>query len=153
MKASLALPPLGVPPLATRASATSGKLGLSLPIALVVGSIVGIGIFGLPQNMASGAGVDAILIGWTITGVGMLMLARVFQVLALRRPDLDNGVYAYARALSGDFPEGSMGPKVEAASRFAQATGRRALIGALDHIEAMLKGEAGTQVRLDSQAP
>ena len=103
MKASLALPPLGVPPLATRASATSGKLGLSLPIALVVGSIVGSGIFGLPQNMASGAGVDAILIGWTITGVGMLMLARVFQVLALRRPDLDNGVYAYARALSGDY--------------------------------------------------
>ena len=103
MKAGLALPPLGVPPLAAGASATSGKLGLSLLIALVVGSIVGSGIFGLPQNMAAGAGAGAILIGWTITGVGMLMLARVFQVLALRRPDLDNGVYAYARALSGDY--------------------------------------------------
>ena len=103
MKTSLALPPLGVPPLVTRASDTSGKLGLSLLIALVVGSIVGSGIFGLPQNMAAGAGAGAILIGWTITGVGMLMLARVFQVLALRRPDLDNGVYAYARALSGDY--------------------------------------------------
>ena len=103
MKASLALPSLGVPPLATRASDTSGKLGLGLLIALVVGSIVGSGIFGLPQNMAAGAGAGSILIGWTITGVGMLMLARVFQVLALRRPDLDNGVYAYARALSGDY--------------------------------------------------
>ena len=80
-----------------------GKLGLGLLVALVVGSIIGSGIFGLPQNMAAGAGAGAILIGWTITGVGMLMLARVFQVLALRRPDLDNGVYAYARALSGDY--------------------------------------------------
>ena len=111
MKASLALPPLGVPPLAARASDTSGKLGLSLLIALVVGSIVGSGIFGLPQNMAAGAGAGAIPIGWTITGVGMLMLARVFQVLALRRPDLDNGVYAYARALSGDSPKVRWGPR------------------------------------------
>ena len=81
----------------------SRKLGLGLLVALVVGSILGSGIFGLPQNMASGAAAGAILIGWTITGIGMLMLARVFQVLALRRPDLDNGVYAYARALSGDY--------------------------------------------------
>ena len=43
-----------------------------------------------------------------------------------------------------------MGPKVEAASRFAQATGRRALIGALEQIEAMLEGEAGTEVRPDA---
>ena len=103
MKASLASPPLGAVPTSTRASAVPGKLGLGLLVALVVGSIVGSGIFGLPQNMAAGAGAGAILIGWTITGVGMLMLARVFQVLALRRPDLDNGVYAYARALSGDY--------------------------------------------------
>ena len=105
MKASLATPPLAVLPAATRASAVPGKLGLRLGllVALVVGSIVGSGIFGLPQNMAAGAGAGAILIGWAITGAGMLMLARVFQVLALRRPDLDNGVYAYARALSGDY--------------------------------------------------
>ena len=85
------------------AKPATGKLGLGLLVALVVGSIIGSGIFGLPQNMAAGAGAGAILIGWTITGVGMLMLARVFQLLALRRPDLDNGVYAYARALSGDY--------------------------------------------------
>ena len=103
MRASLATPPIAVSPAATRASAVPGKLGLGLLVALVVGSIIGSGIFGLPQNMAAGAGAGAILIGWTITGVGMLMLARVFQVLALRRPDLDNGVYAYARALSGDY--------------------------------------------------
>lgn len=103
MKTSLARPPVIAMPIATPTTAVPAPLGLGLLVALVVGSIVGSGIFGLPQNMAAGAGAGAILIGWTITGVGMLMLARVFQVLALRRPDLDNGVYAYARALSGDY--------------------------------------------------
>lgn len=78
-------------------------LGLGLLSALVVGSILGSGIFGLPQNMAAGAGAGAIVIGWAITGAGMLMLAFTYQLLALRRPALDNGVYAYARALSGEY--------------------------------------------------
>lgn len=78
-------------------------LNLSLLVALVVGSVIGSGIFGIPQNMAASAGAGAILIGWTITGIGMLMLARVYQMLALRKPELDNGVYAYARALSGEY--------------------------------------------------
>ncbi len=81
----------------------AGKLGLGLLIALVVGSILGSGIFGLPQNMAAGAGAGAILIGWAITGTGMLMLAFTYQMLALRKPALDNGVYAYAQALSGEY--------------------------------------------------
>ena len=80
-----------------------GTLGLGLLVALVVGSIIGSGIFGLPQNMAAGASAGAILIGWAITGFGMLMLVRVFQILAIRKPALDNGVYAYARALSGEY--------------------------------------------------
>lgn len=84
-------------------AADKGRLGLGLLIALVIGSIIGSGIFGLPQNMAVGAGAGAILIGWAITGVGMLMLAFTYQMLALRRPELDNGVYAYARALSGEY--------------------------------------------------
>ncbi len=83
--------------------AEKGKLGLGLLVALVIGSIVGSGIFGLPQNMAVGAGAGAIVIGWAITGVGMLMLAFTYQMLAVRRPELDNGVYAYARALSGEY--------------------------------------------------
>ena len=51
----------------------------------------------------AGAGAGAILIGWTTTGVSMLMLARVYQMLAVREPELNNGVYAYARALSGEY--------------------------------------------------
>lgn len=90
------------PPAVTTAQAP-GRLSLGLLVALVVGSIVGSGIFGLPQNMAAGAGAGAILIGWAITGVGMLMLAKVYQMLAVRKPALNNGIYAYAQALSGDY--------------------------------------------------
>lgn len=85
------------------ATPAQSKLGLGLLVALVVGSIIGSGIFGLPQNMAAGAGAGAILIGWAVTGVGMLLLVRVYQMLSLRKPELDNGVYAYARALSGEY--------------------------------------------------
>ena len=47
------------------------------------------------------------------------------------------------------WPAGSMGPKVAAACAFVTATGRRAVIGSLDDIEALLAGTAGTQVRAD----
>lgn len=47
------------------------------------------------------------------------------------------------------FPAGSMGPKAEAACAFVLATGRRAVIGSLDHIEDMLSGNAGTEVCTD----
>jgi carbamate kinase len=44
------------------------------------------------------------------------------------------------------FPAGSMGPKVEAAARFVEATGQRAAIGSLEDIEAIIDGRAGTSV-------
>jgi carbamate kinase len=48
------------------------------------------------------------------------------------------------------FPEGSMGPKVQAACAFAQTTGKTAAIGQLSDVGAMLRGEAGTIVSLDA---
>ena len=57
---------------------------------------------------------------------------------------LDRVTPAELRSLS--FPAGSMGPKVEAVARFVEATGKRAAIGALDDIEAIVEGSAGTQV-------
>ncbi|WP_026873015.1 carbamate kinase [Inquilinus limosus] len=47
------------------------------------------------------------------------------------------------------FPAGSMGPKVEAACRFARATGKRACIGSLKDLSAMIAGTAGTTVTLE----
>ena len=50
-------------------------------------------------------------------------------------------------ALAGHgFAAGSMGPKVDAAVRFASVTGRRAAIGSLDQIAGIVRGEAGTNV-------
>ena len=70
---------------------------------MVVGSVVGGGVFTLPANFASATGVLGAVIAWSLAGVGMLMLALVFQSLALRRPDLDNGIYVYAQAGFGDY--------------------------------------------------
>jgi carbamate kinase len=44
------------------------------------------------------------------------------------------------------FPRGSMGPKVDAAVKFARSTGRRASIGALGDIARIVDGSAGTNV-------
>ena len=82
---------------------SSNKLGLLPLIALVVGSMIGGGVFSLPQNMAKGASPGAAIIGWLITGVGMLALAFVYQGLSTRKPQLDAGPYSYARAGFGDF--------------------------------------------------
>jgi carbamate kinase len=58
---------------------------------------------------------------------------------------------AELRAL--DFDAGSMGPKVEAACRFAEATGRRAAIGALTDLGRVARGDSGTQVSAGAAAP
>ncbi len=79
------------------------KLRLGSLTALVVGSMIGSGVFSLPQNMAAGAGPLAIIIGWAITAVGMLALVFVYQSLATRKPDLNAGPYAYAKAGFGPF--------------------------------------------------
>ena len=72
--------------------------------AMVVGGMVGAGIFSLPRTFANATGPLGAVIAWMIAGTGMYMLARVFQALAERRPDIDAGVYAYAREGFGDYP-------------------------------------------------
>jgi arginine:ornithine antiporter / lysine permease len=81
----------------------SRPLGLLPLTALVVGSMIGGGVFSLPQNMAKGASPGAVVIGWIISGIGILALALVYRNLAIRKPELDAGPYAYARAGFGDF--------------------------------------------------
>ena len=71
--------------------------------AMVVGGMVGAGIFSLPRTFANATGPMGAVIAWIIAGSGMYMLARVFQALAERRPDIDAGVYAYAREGFGDY--------------------------------------------------
>jgi arginine:ornithine antiporter/lysine permease len=87
----------------TKAPAEVRKFPLTTLIAMVVGSMVGAGIFSLPRNFALATGVYGALIAWAIAGTGMLMLAFVFQTLAVRKPDMDAGVYAYAKAGFGEY--------------------------------------------------
>ncbi|MEW7315173.1 amino acid permease [Buttiauxella gaviniae] len=78
------------------------KLGLAALTALVLSSMLGAGVFSLPQNMASVASPSALLIGWAITGVGILLLALAMVVLTRLRPDLDGGIFTYAREGFGE---------------------------------------------------
>jgi len=59
--------------------------------ALGIGSMIGGGIFGLPQQMARAAAPGPLIIGWFI-----------YQRLAISRPEINAGVYGYARAGFGD---------------------------------------------------
>jgi arginine:ornithine antiporter / lysine permease len=71
--------------------------------AMVVGSMIGAGVFSLPARFGSTTGVAGAIIAWIIAGIGMLMLALVFQTLAIRKPHLDAGIFAYAKAGFGDY--------------------------------------------------
>lgn len=90
---------------ARTAAAASGTAQVSMLTlaAFVVGSMVGAGVFSLPGAFAADTGVAGALIAWGIAGAGMLTLALVFRMLAVRRPDLDAGVFSYAKAGFGDF--------------------------------------------------
>ena len=88
------------PPVATP---SVQKLSLSSLTAMVIGSMVGAGIFNLPGRFATATGPFGAIIAWVVAGTGMYMLARVFQALAEKRPDIDSGVFAYAKAGFGDY--------------------------------------------------
>jgi APA family basic amino acid/polyamine antiporter len=76
-------------------------LGLPSATALVVGSIIGTGVFTMPAVMA-GAGTSSI-ITLGIIAVGALILGQLFGQLTKRVPSTDGGMYAYTRHEFGDF--------------------------------------------------
>ncbi len=84
-------------------TAATGKVSISVLAALVVGSMIGAGVFSLPRRFAQETGLLGSLIAWTLAGSGMLMLALVFKNLAVRKPRLNSGVFAYAQAGFGEY--------------------------------------------------
>ena len=76
-------------------------LGPWAATALVVGSMIGSGVFLLPASLASYGGVS--LLGWAITLSGALALALTFARLAMRWPQT-GGPYAFARNAFGEAP-------------------------------------------------
>lgn len=85
---------------------SKGKIGLFSLTALVLSSMIGSGIFSLPQNMAEVAGAEALLSGWLITGIGIIFLGLSFFFLSRIKPELEGGVYTYAREGFGDLVGG-----------------------------------------------
>ncbi len=78
---------------------TQHKFGLLTAIALIVGSIIGVGIFNLPTSLAAYGPITLVSMG--LTTVGALALALLFAALSRRLP-ADGGPYAYARAAFGN---------------------------------------------------
>ena len=85
-------------------ASTEQKMSRWQLTAMVVGGMIGAGIFSLPRTFANATGPMGAVIAWLIAGSGMYMLARVFQALAERKPDIDAGVFAYAKEGFGDYP-------------------------------------------------
>ena len=84
-------------------ASNTAKISVLTLTMVVVGSMVGAGVFSLPRRFAQETGVVGALVAWAIAGGGMLMMAFVFQRLAVRKPALDAGVYAYAKAGFGEY--------------------------------------------------
>ena len=82
-------------------SASASSLGLPSATALVIGSIIGTGVFTMPAVMA-GAGTSSIITLAAIA-VGALLLGVMFGQLTKRIPNHEGGLYAYARHEFGDF--------------------------------------------------
>ena len=76
------------------------SLGLAATTSIVIGNMVGSGVFLLPASLAA-YGVYT-LWGWVVSTAGALLLARVFSRLSRRAP-LAGGPYAYPREVFGDF--------------------------------------------------
>jgi carbamate kinase len=92
-------------------------------------------------TLAGEVGVDLFLIATDETGVFL-------DYNTARQRRLDSLTVEAARAYlkAGQFPAGSMGPKVAAATRFVHDTGNRAVITGIDRIEAAVKEKAGTEI-------
>jgi basic amino acid/polyamine antiporter, APA family len=75
------------------------RFGLTTATALIVGTIIGVGIFNLPTALAAYGPISLVSMG--LTTVGALALAVLFAALSRRMP-ADGGPYAYARAAFGD---------------------------------------------------
>ncbi|MGH7263818.1 MAG: carbamate kinase [Candidatus Rokuibacteriota bacterium] len=93
------------------------------------------------EALATGLGADRLLILTAVERVAVgFGTPREIGVERLSAPE--------ARALlaAGEFPPGSMGPKVEAGVRFVEAGGREAIITSLERVRAAIDGEAGTHI-------
>ncbi|NOQ91225.1 MAG: amino acid permease [Flavobacteriaceae bacterium] len=79
----------------------SQKIGLITSISLVVGNMIGAGIFLLPSTLANYGSIS--ILGWVFTAIGALILAKVFSNFSKIIVGKSGGPYTYSRAGFGDF--------------------------------------------------
>ena len=106
MTGTIERPPASPPGLSPPGTGGNGprrpaELGLGSSTALVIGSIIGTGVFTMPAVMA-GAGTSSI-ITLAVVAVGAVLLGVMFGQLTKRVPTVDGGLYAYSRHEFGDF--------------------------------------------------
>lgn len=82
-------------------SSPKNKLGLWTSTSLVVGNMIGAGVFLMPATLAMYGGIS--LVGWVFSAIGAFLLAKVFSNLSVLMPQADGGPYAYSRKGFGDF--------------------------------------------------
>jgi APA family basic amino acid/polyamine antiporter len=87
------------PPTPPGAEGGSQGFGLTTATALIIGSIIGVGIFNLPTSLAAYGPISLVSMG--LTTIGALALAMLFAALSRRLP-ADGGPYAYARVAYGN---------------------------------------------------
>ena len=90
----------GAAPASPASAKRLGVIGLG---AIVLSSMIGGGIYSLPQNMAASAAAGAVIIAWIITGIGIFFIANSFRILASARPNLTAGIYMYSRDGFGEY--------------------------------------------------
>ena len=79
-----------------------GKIGLWTTTALVVGNMVGSGVFLLPATLAAYGGIS--ILGWIGSSIGAIFLAMLFSHLSKIITNSVGGPYAFTRVGLGDFP-------------------------------------------------
>jgi APA family basic amino acid/polyamine antiporter len=80
---------------------TKKQLGLWTSTSLVVGNMIGAGVFMMPSTLSSFGGIS--LIGWICSALGAFLIAKVFAHLSKLLPAADGGPYAYSQKGLGDF--------------------------------------------------
>ncbi len=78
-----------------------GKLGIWMATSLVIGNMIGAGIFLMPSALAEFGGIS--ILGWVASSIGALMLALVFSRLSNMVKNNNGGPYAFARQGFGDY--------------------------------------------------
>lgn len=77
------------------------KIGVWTSTSLVVGNMIGAGVFLMPSALASFGSVS--LIGWIFSAIGAIVIAKIFANLSQLIPSSDGGPYAFTKAGLGDF--------------------------------------------------